>query len=425
MKTISKFGISIVLCALTGLSLFTGCGSNNNPASPAATATPVPPTATSCTSCTATNSPTNSPTATVTPTPTISPTLTITNTATPTPTATTSNTATDSPTNTQTNTLTNTTTHSPTATTTNSPTSSPTVTSTNTTPASPTSTYTFIPNPTLTATWGLPVIYKPQQIAWASTAGGSIYVPSIQYSYILQYSGGVSTQIGSVGVADGQFTTPYGVATDSSGNLYVADTGNNRIQKFNSSGVWQWSSPSSGVTAGTGAGQFNGPMAVAVDGSGNVWATDSGNNRIVELNPTGGAVTTISGTFGTGSITSPQGIAIDTTNNWVYVSNLFCCIFRFKTDGTFLNNLGTYGTTGNGVFETPFALAVNAAGTRLYVVDPNLMKAQILDPTGAFLGSYGSYGMFGNGSPTGVAVDSSGNAYYAVIGTQSIQVFGP
>src|SRR5579872_710915 len=188
-------------------------------------------------------------------------------------------------------------TSTPTATPTNSPTPSPTRTPTSspTTPASPTSTFTFIPTPTLVATWVLPISSQAQQIAFYS---GVIFVPSINTNTVLRYSGGTYTTWGSSGVTNGQFTTPYGVAVDASGNLYVADSGNNRIQKFNSGGTWQWSIPASGVTSGSGTGQFNFPTQLAVDASGNIWVADEGNNRVVEMNSIGSPVTTLSGTFG-------------------------------------------------------------------------------------------------------------------------------
>jgi PKD repeat protein len=84
------------------------------------------------------------------------------------------------------------------------------------------------------------------------------------------------TQWGSRGSGDGQFYEPYGVALDSSDNVYVADSYNNRIQKFTSSGkfITKWGS------SGSGDGEFNGPESVAVDSSGNVYVADMGNNRI-------------------------------------------------------------------------------------------------------------------------------------------------
>src|SRR5208282_3664454 len=80
---------------------------------------------------------------------------------------------------------------------------------------------------------------------------------------------------GAQGSGPGQFYNPWGVAVDSSGNVYVVDYGNNRVEKFTSSGtfVTQWGSYGS---ENSGPGQFNLPSGVAVDSSGNVYVTDSG-----------------------------------------------------------------------------------------------------------------------------------------------------
>ena len=84
------------------------------------------------------------------------------------------------------------------------------------------------------------------------------------------------TTWGSSGTGDGQFNAPLGVATDGNGNVYVADTNNNRIQKFDASGTFlaTW-----GI-AGSGNGQFSDPTGVATHGSGDVYVADAGNNRI-------------------------------------------------------------------------------------------------------------------------------------------------
>ena len=81
---------------------------------------------------------------------------------------------------------------------------------------------------------------------------------------------------GSYGYVNGLFDLPFGIAVDGSGNIYVTELINNRIQKFDSSGnfITKWGS------FGTGDGQLNQPSGVAVDNSGNVYVTDMKNNRV-------------------------------------------------------------------------------------------------------------------------------------------------
>ena len=89
-------------------------------------------------------------------------------------------------------------------------------------------------------------------------------------------------------------------------NVYVVDTTNNRVQKFDASGnfVNTWGSP------GTGNGQFDIPSGIAVDNSGNVYVADTANNRVQKFDASGNFVTKW-GSFGTGNgqFNVPSGIA--------------------------------------------------------------------------------------------------------------------
>jgi hypothetical protein len=131
--------------------------------------------------------------------------------------------------------------------------------------------------------------------------------------------------IGSSGSGDGQFSGPVGIAIDSANNLYVADSGNNRIQKFNNAGtfVTKWG------TMGSGNGEFNAPQGVAVDTVGTVYVADTGNNR-VQL---------------------------------------------FSNTGTFIEVCGSAGS-GDGQFVSAVDVASTTAGTFFYVVDRDNFRVQ-------------------------------------------------
>ena len=122
---------------------------------------------------------------------------------------------------------------------------------------------------------------------------------------------------GSGGSGDGELSFPLEVEVDSSGNVYVTDNGNNRVEKFAADGtfVTTWG------TTGSGDGELSFPLEVEVDSSGNVYVTDNGNNR-VEKFASDGTFLTKWGTFGSddGQFDFPVGIAADDSGN-VYVTD--------------------------------------------------------------------------------------------------------
>jgi DNA-binding beta-propeller fold protein YncE len=120
---------------------------------------------------------------------------------------------------------------------------------------------------------------------------------------------------GSYGGGPGQFSFPAAVVTDVTGNVYVADTYNNRIQMFAGSGAflsaWGYNSVS----------QLGYPTGVAVDGAGNVYVADTANHRVQQFT-SGGAPLQAWGTFGTGAgqFEGPVGVTVDRFGN-IYVAD--------------------------------------------------------------------------------------------------------
>lgn len=206
------------------------------------------------------------------------------------------------------------------------------------------------------------------------------------YTFLTLAGPGLSWFDGSGSAA--RFSIPAGIARDTNGNLYLADSGNNTIRKITPDGfvsTLAGLAGNSGTNDGTGAGaRFNSPYDVAVGGDGTVYVADANNHVIRAISPTG-VVSTLAGLAGTpgkvngaGSaarFNSPRGIVVDSSNN-VYVADTSNDAIRKITPAgvvsTFAGTLGSPGTndaTGTSAgFNLPIGLTMDGAGN-LYVAD--------------------------------------------------------
>ncbi len=271
------------------------------------------------------------------------------------------------------------------------------------------------------------VVYKERwqlRTDWDKTGGScmAIYVADSGNNRIEKFdaNGNFLLAFGSYGAGNGQLYSPLGIATDSSGNVWVADKYNARIEKFDSNGNYL----SQFGTAGSGNGQLNGPVGVAIDSSGNLWVADPGNQRVQKFDSNGtylaqfGSSGTGNGQFGSGYSGSPQGIAIDSGGNiWAsdYGNGSDPRVEKFDSNGTYLLQFPSY---------TPTGLAFDATGNVLVSLS-NEGWVEKHDSSGTYLTQFGSGGS-GNGNffgNTDIAIDSGGNIWVVDSGNNRVQKF--
>ena len=286
----------------------------------------------------------------------------------------------------------------------------------------------------------------------SGTGGAGGKISTIAGNGILGFSGDGST------ATSAQLNIPHGLAVDSSGNVYVADWGNNRVRKITSTGTIS-TAAGNGVLSYSGDGgtatqaQFSNPSAVAVDPAGNIYVADTANNAVRQITSKG-VVSTFAGTgiagfAGDGSaankaqLNAPQGVALDAAGNLYIADSGNLRVRVVGTNGnisTFAGN-GSPGSSGDGAaagsatFYLPAAVAADKSGN-IYIADYQAGVVRKVSSSGTittFAGNGGT-GFTGDGGPAtaaqidgpaALALDPSGNLYIAQLADSRVRMVSP
>ena len=232
-------------------------------------------------------------------------------------------------------------------------------------------------------------------------------------------------QLGGPGAGNGECGQVGGLTLDGSGDIYVCDVANNRVEKFDPNGNFLKSIG----TPGSGPGQLNGPLAVACLGA-SIYVLDSGNNRVSSFDTIGESGGNWGATSGVSMLNHPQGIALDGFGQ-IYVTdtaNNRVAIFG-PSDMSGPNTLFGSTGSGNGNFNFPTGITVDS-GNNIYVSDTlnnRIEKFGLVSSNYTYTSQWGALGdnpgQFR--SPNGLTFDDGGKIYVADSANGRVQVFDP
>jgi alpha-tubulin suppressor-like RCC1 family protein len=295
----------------------------------------------------------------------------------------------------------------------------------------------------------------------AVDSAGNIYIADSYNHRIRKVSGGVITTVAGTGTAgyngdsiaatSAQLNNPYGVAVDGAGNIFIADISNNRVRKVSGgvmttvAGTGTAGYNGDGITA-TSA-QLNGPYGVAADSSGNVYIAEINSHRVRKVS--GGIITTVAGTGTAGynadgitattaQLNSPHGVATDVSGN-LYIADSLNNRIRIVAGGIISTVAGT-GTAGYGgdngqataaLLRSPYGVAFDSVGN-LYISDTSNHRIRKMATNGVLttMAGTGAAGFGGdNGpaasaqlnTPVGVAADVAGNIFIGDYGNNRVR----
>jgi len=219
------------------------------------------------------------------------------------------------------------------------------------------------------------------------------------------------------------FNLPIAIAVDGAGNIYVADLGNNLVRKININGIVTTLAGSGAEGAANGAGSnasFSAPSGIAVDAAGNAYVADYGNNLIRKISPQG-LVTTLAGADrDIGYFDSPTGITVDAAGN-VYVADYGNDrVVQVTTGGQMITVAYLYYPSGLALRADGSIYAALPLNNQVWQINSDRMSVPFAGSgiQGADNG-LGSVATFY--SPSGIAADAAGNIYIADSGNNLIR----
>lgn len=256
----------------------------------------------------------------------------------------------------------------------------------------------------------------------AIDSDNNIYIADSGNSQIKKFDskGKLLFTLGSIGSSKGEFIHPLGIFVNEK-YVYVLDTGNSRIQMFDKNGnfIYSWG------TYGDQQGMFHTPVSMSSDKYGNLFVADSEQNIIQIFDRLGNYKDEISPVLAEGKEIGGAGfkaITFDSKNNF-YIISTNNKILEYSSIGNFINFYGSNGTE-DGRFNQPSAIAVDA-NDYVYVADPGAHRIQKFDSNGNFILGWGSSVDEDDeiDAPTSLAIDALNNIYVVDGNQGTIQKF--
>ena len=238
----------------------------------------------------------------------------------------------------------------------------------------------------------------------ASDGSGNIYYVNTAQSTLYRVAKtGVQTQLQCCGALGGGLAKPRGVAIDSQGNLYIADTGNNRIVKLDQSG--------NASAVSTGLFSLSRPAGVALDLNGDLYIADAGNNRVLEIAAAGGQAFVINTTGF--SLSNPSSVSIDKSNT-LYIAD------TGNNRIVKLDQSGNAYAVSTGLFSLsrPAGLALDS-NDDLYISDAGNNRVLEIAAAGGQAFVINTTG-FSLSNPSSVSIDKNNTLYIADTGNNRI-----